>query len=522
MRDSESLDEEYDFIVCGGGTSGCVVARRLAEAGAARILLVEAGSDERVEAVSDARLWMQNIGSSRDWGFVAEPCVGLGGRRPPLPAGKVLGGGSSINGGIWARGHRSDFEGWAKITGDSGWGYASVLETYRRIEHWDGPPDPARRGRDGPVYVTRPRDPVPLTAALMQAAARAGIPAVDDLNGEAMEGPGACGVPNVTVMPDGRRVSMASAYLRPVMELRNLTVLLNAQVERVWFEGSRAAGVEIAHDGRTHRVRAGGEIILALGAIHTPKVLMLSGIGDAQHLGAHGIAAVEHLPGVGRNFQDHILVGGCVWEYRIPEPPRNNAAEFTLFAKSRAGLSVPDLQPMLEECAFGSELTHGDLPADPAAAWTLAPGLVRPHSRGRVSLTGPRPRDPVSIDANFLADSRDVAALIGAVELCREIGNSQPLEPFVRRELMPGPLKGRALEEWLRRAAGTYFHPAGTARMGREGDPESVVDGRLRVHGIDGLRIADASIMPSITTGNTMAPCAMIGERAAALALGSH
>jgi choline dehydrogenase len=518
----QTVQAAYDFIVCGGGTSGCVVARRLAENPAAQVLVLEAGADERIDAVRNATAWMSNIGSTRDWQFEAEPSAALLGRRAPLPMGKVLGGGSSINGLVWARGHQHDFDSWAEQTGDPGWSYAAVLDTYRRIECWDGPPDPARRGREGPVYVTRPRDPVPLTEGLMQASALAGIPAVADLNGAAMEGAGGCGIPNVTVKGGNERVSMAAAYLRPVMGQPNLTVLLQAEVQRLQFDGTRVVGVEFTHAGRAQQVRAHCEVILSLGAIHTPKILMLSGIGDERELRAHGIPRAQHLAGVGQNFQDHILVAGCVWEYRVPEPPRNNSAEFTMFCKSDPALPTPDLQPILEECAFGSELTRRDyaLPTDPAVAWTLAPGLVRPESRGYLTLTGNRPMDRVAVHANFLSDRRDVVALMHAVALCREIGNSPPLQRFVRRELMPGRLGAADMEQWLRRAAGTYFHQSCTAKMGT--DAMSVVDGSLRVYGVQGLRIADASVMPEITTGNTMAPCVMIGERAASLVLKAH
>jgi choline dehydrogenase len=517
-----TLRDTYDFIVCGGGTSGCVVARRLTDRNSIRVLLLEAGGDERIEAVRKAQIWMSNLGGPRDWQFEAEPSPGLSGRRAALPMGKVLGGGSSVNGMIWARGHKNDFDDWAEQTGDAGWRYSSVLELYRRIEDWDGPADPLRRGAGGPLSVTLPRDPIPLVAALREATAAAGIAPTDDLNGAAMEESGNCGMPNLTLSADGERVSTASAYLRPVMHNPRLTVLLHAHVRRLVLDGSRVVGVEFTHEGCLRTAHATCEVVLSLGAINTPKVLMLSGIGDQAQLRRHNIVCVQHLPGVGRNFQDHILVAGCVWEYRQPEAPRNNSAEFTFFCKSDPALPTPDLQPVLEECAFGSEVTRPrfDLPVDPAHAWTLAPGLVRPQSRGHLELTGDQPEDRVAIYANFLSEPQDVRALLTAVELCRDIGNASALKPFARRELMPGPLGRRELERWLREAAGTYFHQTCTAKMGR--DAMSVVDGSLRVYGIERLRIADGSVMPDITTGNTMAPCVMIGERAADLLLEAH
>jgi choline dehydrogenase len=367
------------------------------------------------------------------------------------------------------------------------------------------------------MQITRPRNPVPVVEGLLEATAALGIPRVADHNAEAMAGIGCCAISNVNVARDGSRVSTRTAYLEPARGRPNLTVVTGAVTRRILIRNGRADAVEFELNGSVHAVRARHEIVLSLGAINTPKTLMLSGVGDGAALSALGIDVVQHLPGVGRNFQDHILVAGCVFEYRTPEPPRNNSAEFTFFCRSDPSLPSPDLQPMLEECAFGSEVTGRsyDLPTDPAHAFTIAPGLIRPRSRGHLELTGTNPKDAVRIHANFLEDDADVAALIRCIEICREIGHSTALRPFVKRELMPGPLNGPDMLAFLRNAAGTYFHETCTAKMGR--DPMSVVDGTLRVYGVEGLRIADGSIMPAITGGNTMAPCILIGERAADL-----
>ncbi|MFD1702560.1 GMC family oxidoreductase [Methylopila henanensis] len=516
MASANRLSKDYDVIVCGGGSAGCVVASRLAADPDLEVLLIEAGGMDDAPEVRDPTIWMRNIGSERDWGFASEPCPGLNGRRAPLPMGRVLGGGSSVNGLVWARGHKSDFDLWEAETGDPGWGYEAAVDLYRRIEDWDGPASPLR-GVGGPMSITLPKDPIPVVHGLLADACELGVPAVADHNAEAMAGDGCCAIANVNVDRDGQRVSTATAYLRPKIGQPNLTVVTHALTRRVVIENGRAVAVEFEHDGEIRLARARHEIVLSLGAINTPKTLMLSGIGDAAALRRLGLPVVQHLPGVGQNFQDHILVAGCVFEYREPSAPRNNSAEFTIFCKSEASLTRPDLQPILEECAFGSEVTRPayDLPVDPSACFTLAPGLIRPKSRGHVALTGARPEDPVKVHANFLSEEADVRALLRCVEICREIGHSDALRPFVKRELMPGPLSAREMLTFLRNAAGTYFHQTCTAKMGR--DPMSVVDGSLKVYGVDGLRVADGSIMPEVAGGNTMAPCVLIGERAADL-----
>lgn len=518
---TESVRARYDFIVCGGGSSGCVVARRLAENPEVSVLLIEAGGSDRVPSVIDSTQWMWNIGTERDWGFKAEPSPTVNGRTPLLPMGRVLGGGSSVNGSVWARGHKHDFDNWAEAAGDADWNYESVLAIYRRVEDWQGPKDAHRRGTGGLLNILQPENPIPLVAGLIEGAKSIGIPYVDDINGAAMEGEGGCGLPNVLVQDGNQRVSMAATYIHPYMDRPNLAVLLCAEITKLEVSGKRVTGVSFVRRGRSYTVSADKEVILSLGAINTPKVLMLSGIGEEKQLREHGIDVVQHLPGVGKNFQDHILLAGCCFEYITPEPPRNNAAEFVFIAKSDSSLRTPDLMPVLEETPFGSEVTaqQYDLPVGPASAWTLAPGLARPDSRGEVRLASANPFDKALIHANFLATETDMKAMVRCVEMCREIGNSAFCTPYRKREVMPGPLKGAEMENFIRNAAGTYFHQSCTAKMGR--DEMSVVDGTLKVYGIEGLRIADASIMPEITTGNTMAPSVIIGERAAEI-IGKH
>jgi choline dehydrogenase len=337
-----------------------------------------------------------------------------------------------------------------------------------------------------------------------------GIPTFENQNGRMMEGAGGASIMDV-IARGGYRQSVFHSYVFPVMDRPNLTVLTGALVTRVTFDRTRATGVEFSHDGKVHRVGAGSEVVLSLGAIHTPKVLMQSGIGDQTELQRFGIPVVQHLPGVGQNLQDHPAFG-CVWEYEQPLPPRNTGCEATYFSKSDPGLDTPDLQTGQGEFPFSTAETAIRFSV-PEFGWTLLGGVVRPKSRGHVCLTGPDPTDPVQIQANMLSHPDDLKAAIACVELCREVGNSAELRPFTKREAMPGNLKGAELERFVRDAASTYWHQTCTAKMGQ--DAMSVVDGQLKVYGVEHLRIADGSIMPRVTTGNTMAPCVIIGERAA-------
>ena len=460
-------------------------------------------------------LWPTNIRSERDWGHSAAPGAAVNNRALILPMGKVVGGGSSVNVMVWSRGHKNDFDAWAAETGDAGWSYARVLEIYKRIEDWQGTPDPARRGKGGRLWVTPPQNPNPIAPAMLDAAASVGIPKFADQNGAMMEGAGGAALANLRIR-DGRRRNIPSDYLYQALKRRNITLLTGAEVQSLQMDGNRVKGVSFVRNGQVHTVAAARRVVLSAGAINTPKILMLSGIGDEAELKRHGIKTVAKLPGVGRNFQDHVLVAGCVWEYNKALPPANSAAEATFFWKSDASLPGPDLQPFQIEVPYASEVTGPQFNA-PAGCWSIAPGLVRPKSRGRVSLASSNPSAMAQIDGAFLSHPDDVKALLRGIELCREIGNSAAMKEFVKREVMPGPLPRQDMTSFLRNAAGTYFHQSCTCKMGR--DDMAVVDGRLSVRGVEGLSIADASVMPTVSTGNTMAPTVIIGERMADILL---
>ena len=514
---ASELKPHYDFIVCGSGSSGAVVARKLAENSNVTVLLLEAGGTDDVPSVIEAGQCLLNLGSERDWGFRAQANPHLNGRSIPMSMGKVLGGGSSINFMAWARGHKNDWDYFASEAGDPAWNYESVLNTYLRIEDWHGAPDPKYRGTGGPVFVEPAPNPNPIAPAMLDGARSVGIPTFENQNGRMMEGSGGASIIDLLAR-DGKRMSVFRAYVFPYMDRPNLTVLTHALVTRLTFDGKRATGVEITYDGKTHRIEAGIEVILSLGAVQTPKVLLQSGLGDQVELQRLGIPVVQHLPGVGQNFQDHPGIG-CIWEYQKTLAPRNNAGEATFFWKSNPSLDTPDIQT----CQVEVPLTSAEMLTrfnPPAGSWAMFGGLVRPKSRGRIRLTGPNPLDPLQIEPHHLSDPDDLKAAIACVQLCREIGNSDALRPFSKREVMPGNLKGAALENFIRDSVVTYHHQTCTAKMGR--DSMSVVDGHLKVYGIANLRIADASIMPRVTTGNTMAPCVIIGERAGEILKAAH
>jgi len=513
---AQALQTSYDYIVVGSGSGGAVVAGRLAAETDATVLVLEAGGTDQVDAVLSPLMWGSNIQSDRDWRYVAQPSQHVNGRALVLPMGKVVGGGSSINAMIWARGHKNDFDFWAAEAGDAAWNYASVLEIYKRIEDWQGPADPSRRGTGGKVFVTEVENPNPVAGAFLQGCESVGIPVFADMNGEMMEGPGGVAPANVRIR-NGMRVNIPSSYLWETLQRPNITLLTGATVQRLEMSGTTVTGITFVKDGAMHSVRASSRVILSAGAINTPKILMQSGIGPAAHLREAGVSVVHDLPGVGQNFQDHIMVAGCIWEYNVPEAPRNSGAEATFFWKSDSSLDTPDLQPFQIEVPYTTEVTSTQF-AVPQDAWTIAPGLVRPVSTGQLRLTGANPEDQILIDSGFLREQADVTALMRCVELCREIGNSGPMADYVKREVMPGPKTADDLANFVKDGAISYFHESCTCKMGT--DEMSVVDARLSVYGIEGLSIADASIMPRVTTGNTMAPTVIIGERMVDILLG--
>jgi choline dehydrogenase len=509
---SAKLKAAYDYVVVGTGTAACAMVGRLATRKDASILMIEAGDWDTAPSVMNPSVWFTNLGTERDWGDVAIASPSTNNRVIPEHMGRVVGGGSSINATIWARPFKSDLEHWADASGDKDWGYESGLGIYRRMENWQGKPDARYRGKNGPVWCQPAHNPHPLAPAMLEACKSLGYPVLEDQNGKREEGGIGFALMN-QIIRDGRRQSMARSYLYPVLSRPNVTILVNTHVDRLVLKGTKVTGVQVTRAGVQSVIGAKTEVILCSGGINTPKLLMLSGIGEEAQLRQHGIKTVVNSKEVGKNFQDHLLHGGCLFEPKEHIPHRNSAANAAGFLKSQASLESPDVNLVQIEIPYASDVV-GKQYAPPATSWALCAGLVAPKSRGEIKLKSADPKDRPVVDARFLTHADDVKALAFGIEVCRDIGNSAAMKDFVKREVAPGKkLVGAEMEDFVRNGATTYFHQAGTCRMGK--DKDAVVDAKLRVNGVQGLRIADSSIMPRIASVATMASCALIGERMA-------
>ena len=528
----------FDYVIVGGGSAGCVLANRLSADPTVSVCLLEAGPRDRhpLIHVPLGILWMMR---SRvlNWNFrtAAEPA--LGGRRLFWPRGRTLGGSSSSNAMIYTRGHPADYDHW-EAAGNAGWSHSALLPYFRRAERWHGAASPFH-GIDGPLEVSELRSPNPLSEVFVAAAVESGFARNDDFNGAHQEG---VGLYHVT-QKRGRRWSAARAYLDPARGRPNLTIITRAQATRVLCAGLRASGVEFHQDGRRQQVGARREVVLAAGAIQSPQLLMLSGIGDPAELGQHGIACIHPLHGVGRNLQDHLdvcLVDRCARPVSYGLTPRTlllaipdlfryllhgrgrlttNGAEAGGFVRSRPQEALPDLQFHFTP---GPLRDHGrDLGFLAQEGYSLHVCQLRPRSRGRVTLASADPFAAPVIQANYLGAAEDLEALVRATRIARKVLAAPAFAPYRNGELIPGPGTGdddEALRAFVRAHAETIYHPVGTCRMGN--DALAVVDAELRVHGMEGLRVVDASIMPTLVGANTNAPTIAIAERAADLILG--
>lgn len=529
---------EADYVIVGAGSAGCALAYRLSEAGASVLVVEYGGSDAGPLIQMPGALSFPMNMKRYDWGYRSEPEPHLGGRRLACPRGKVIGGSSSINGMVYVRGHAKDFDTWESM-GASGWSYADVLPYYKRMETWDPAGhggDASWRGSDGPLHVTRGKRDNPLVQAFVQAGRQAGYQLTDDYNGQKQEGFG----PMEHTIHKGARWSAAKAYLRPALQHENCN-LIRGLARKIVFSGRRAVGVELLAGGGLKTVRAKKEVILASSSINSPKLLMLSGIGPAAHLTAHGIQIVADRPGVGQNLQDHLevyiqmaasqpvslfkywnLLGkarvGLQWALTRSGPGASNQFESAGFIRSAAGVEYPDLQFHFLPIA----VRYDGQAASEGHGFQAHIGPMRSPSRGAVTLRSAKPEDSPKITFNYMSTEKDWIDFRRGIRLTREIFAQEAFRPFVKHEIQPGvELQTDAqIDGFIRAHAESAYHPCGTCKMGAVDDPLAVVDPQTNVIGVKGLRVVDSSIFPQITNGNLNGPSIMVGEKASDLILG--
>jgi choline dehydrogenase len=508
---------QYDYIIIGAGSAGCVVANRLTENPETTVLLLEAGNPDTKQEIHIPLKCTHLPGTEVDWGYFSEPEPYLNDSEALLqadrqifcPRGKVLGGSSSINFLVYIRGNRHDYDHWQEL-GNPGWSYQDVLPYFKKSENQQRGAS-EYHGVDGELSVTDVISPAPISQRFIEAAVALGYDYNPDFNGTQQEGAG----PIQLTVKDGKRHSAAAAFLVPTLHRPNLTVQTGALGTRLLFEGTRAVGVEYLHEGTLHQVRVNSEVILSAGAFDSPKLLMLSGIGDAEQLQAMDIPVVVDSPGVGQNLQDHILVPV---PYEATQDlhtamTSNGCAETGLFLHSEINEGIaPDL-----ELIFGPIMWAPPGYPNSGVGFTGLIALTHPENIGSVSLQSPDPKDAPMIRLNYLQSQSDVQKLVEGVRLMRQLFQTSVFDEFRGREVAPGAdvTSDEALVAYIRETCGTVFHPIGTCKMGT--DPMAVVDPELRVHGVQGLRVVDASIMPTLITGHTNAPTIMIGEKAADL-----
>ena len=528
---------EADYVIVGAGSAGCALAYRLSEAGASVLVVEYGGSDAGPLIQMPGALSFPMNMKRYDWGYRSEPEPHLGGRRLACPRGKVIGGSSSINGMVYVRGHAKDFDTWEAM-GASGWSYADVLPYYKRMESWDPAGhggDASWRGSDGPLHVTRGKRDNPLVQAFVQAGRQAGYQLTDDYNGQQQEGFG----PMEHTIHKGARWSAAKAYLRPALQRENCN-LIRGLARKIVFSGRRAVGVELLAGGGLKTVRAKKEVILASSSINSPK-LMLSGIGPAAHLAAHGIEIVADRPGVGQNLQDHLEVYiqmaasqpvslfkywnvfgkawvGLQWALTRGGPGASNQFESAGFIRSAAGVEYPDLQFHFLPIA----VRYDGQAASEGHGFQAHIGPMRSPSRGAVTLRSAKPEDSPKITFNYMSTEKDWIDFRRGIRLTREIFAQEAFRPFVKHEIQPGiALQTDAqIDGFIRAHAESAYHPCGTCKMGAVDDPLAVVDPQTNVIGVKGLRVVDSSIFPQITNGNLNGPSIMVGEKASDLILG--